>query len=240
MKFNDRNHFVKKPFNGKRIPEWLLGPAFSDAWDVCYNQNRSHKRNIGALFHAVFIGKLGEHILCEYLRDKGYKCYRPDYYINNEHGDNGDLVIKYKGKSYIISVKTCTHYGHFLVESVRDYNEECVYVRKNFIFDRHYLIRVNKNISQLNYNVSKEELWETIKSLDWKGEITGFITHEDMQEIIRLKMIIPKNDPWLKLSRDSYFIQASDMRDPFKTSNETVNELIDQQSNIQKLITNIK
>lgn len=215
MNFTDRRiKFTKLKFNGTPVPEWLLGPAFADAYDVCYNKRHYSSRSFGAIFHSIFIGKLGEQILWEYFRNKGYRCYKPDYFINNENGDNGDLVLKYKDKKYLISVKTCPHYGMYLVEQFDQFNDDGIYIHngKNIIFDRHYLVRVNHNITNINYNVSKLELWNNIKSLNWLGEITGFITHEDMQEIINRKMIIQKGE--LNFESSAYYIQASDLRKP--------------------------
>lgn len=213
MEFNDRHIKInRKPFNGECIPEWLISLAFVDAYDICFSIDSWSYRNVGQTFHAVFIGKLGEHIVAEYFRNKGFRCHRPDYYTNNINGDSGDLMVEYNKRIYRFSVKTCMNYGMYLVESVKHFNNKGVYINNdnNIIFDRHYLVRVNQNLSNLNYNVSKQELWNTIKNLDWKAEISGFITHEDFKIVIEKQMIIYKGE--LNFSSDSYYIQSGDLR----------------------------
>lgn len=211
MELTDRRiKLNKRKFQGKQVPEWLIVQAFVDAYDICFTVDKWKYRNIGALFHAVYIGKLGEHIVAEYYRNKGIRCHRPDYYTNNIDGDNGDLIVDYRNNKYRFSIKTCMDYGNLLVERVSHFDKNGVYKKNNIIFNRHYLVRVNQNLTEINYNCSKEQLYNYIKGLNWKAEICGYISHKDFLEVINKGLIIRKGQ--LNFSSDSYYVQSGDLR----------------------------
>lgn len=201
------------PFKGSKIPGYLIGAAFIAAYDASYGPDAWTGRTPVHNFQKLFIGKLGEEIVAEYFRNRGFRCYRPDGYIENPIGDSGDLFLRYDGKEYNFSIKTSSWYCNYLLEPVDHYsgwNDRYTNNHNDIIFDRHYYVRVNQVLKDIDPNLSKQELYEYVMSLDWQGEIVGYITHEDFIEVTKIPHIIRAGQ--CNLTKDCYYVQSGDLR----------------------------
>lgn len=209
----DKSDTNRPIFNGKRVPKYLLGHAFIDAYMLTFCKNyKWNSHNKGELFHSLFIGKLGEQILADIFIRNEFKCYPPEYYSQNEVGDNGDLIIDYMNRQYRISVKTTMHTNRLLTECVKHFDNNGIYKqgKLDIIFDRHYIVRVNQYVSRLDFSLNRDQLFNLIEQMDWKYDIPGFMTHDDFINVIKSNHIINKGV--MNFKSDSYYIHQLDLR----------------------------
>ena len=202
-------------FNGKPVHPSLFGQAFWDAYDLTFKENSS-QYNKNKQFYRWFNGKLGELILWFNLKDnKNFICFQPGHYINycDSNGDDGDIKIRNikTNKDYWFSVKTTFYTHRLLTEQVYHYNEDGIYKpgEKDIIFDRHYIVRLNQDVSKLDVYKDPLILYEDVIKLDWKYDIPGYMTHQDFLEVIRNKHIINKGE--LNHRSDVYFVHQCDL-----------------------------
>lgn len=233
---NDNSYTInrKKLFNGLLIQSTDLRKAFDFAYEMCFGEghHRDHRtggqynRKNGEMFCNIFQGKLAEIVLYNYFISNGIECATPDFAIYGEGiWDDTDLIIK--GKK--INVKSAAFFSNLLLLEVKDWNSWGQYIPNlnagtTSIYDYFILVRIQpdiKNILRINnyYTsnvVEKENLEKVLFDEIWKYDITGFISNEQLIEVIRNKDILPQNsllNGRIRMDAENYYIQSGDMID---------------------------
>lgn len=219
MKLRSQYDYEKPKFNALPIHKSFIGMAFWDAYSMVKNSRHDKQYWIKDL-KRWFQGKLGEIIVWDMLNKvDGFICELPTHYLNSiNEGDDGDItVIKTDtGKRYKFSVKTTMNNYRLLTEQVNHYNDDGVYKPgvKDIIFDRHYIVRVNYDISKLNVMkliyTDPYKLCNELMALPWKYDIPGYMTHKDFLEVIKAKHIIPAGE--MNHRSAVYFAHQVDLR----------------------------
>lgn len=199
--------FNDKPFIPMEVKPQLIGAAFNDAYSLAIYWGRLNK------FYSLFNGKLAEYVLCDYFRNRRFKCRMPDFYTNNEFGDSGDLKLDYKGKIYNISVKATRDRNHWLTEQCKHFNNEGIYINnnQNIIFDYHFLIRFNQYFYKTNFSYyTEEQLYDFVSNLNWKYDIAGYATHDMFVKAIKNHDIIREGE--YNHNKDVYYIPIGELK----------------------------
>lgn len=189
-----------------------------------YRSGGTHSSKNGEIFANTFQGKLSEFAIYNSLH-KSFELAKPDL---STYGlgewDDYDFVINNKK----ISIKSTKSFGNLLLLETKDWNESAEYIpnigKGTAVYDIFILVRVEpycedvlKKIRALYLNSeSKEKLETAILSLEWKYDVPGFITQEDLKYAIDNKHIIRQGDMLngkTKMDAENYYVQAGDMKD---------------------------
>ena len=191
-----------------------------------YRSGGSLNRKNGEIFCNTFQGKLAEFAVYEDLKRNNFDTSRPDlkkyklgiwdiYDLNLKEktlqsNQQNILVIYYCWKKKTGMIKLITY---------------LIQIKKTDIF---IFVRIFPDISstlkklRIFYSNSidkdtREKLFLEIKKIEWSYDIPGFITRNDLIDIINLKYIIYKNkflnSIKVKMDANNYYIQSGDMRE---------------------------
>ena len=204
--------------------------CFEFAWKMTFGhegEHRNHRtggnhnRKKGEIFINAFQGKLGE---CA-IYNQFYSIIpleKPDFETYGL-GKWDKFDFSYDNISF--SVKSTSFFGNlFLLESA-DWDIEGKYKPNNTGYTYHILTRISPDGKQLmkskrflySDEINKFTLKDLIMSNTWEGEVTGYITNDDLKEIIRDRYILPKgsflNSKKTKMDAENYYVQAGDLKD---------------------------
>jgi len=233
-KKSDTDYFITKPrqFKAeKALRSSTIESAFNFAFEMSFGgsgQHRghrsggSHHRKNGEIFANAFQGKLAEFAVYNLLH-KGNEINAPDL---DTYGlgewDNVDIIVN----GHPISVKSTKHYGHLLLLETSDWDNEGMYIPNkgtgHETYDYFILVRFEPDCESLlkskrlllNDHCSKAELEQLIMRKNWLHDIAGYISHEDLKEVIKGRHIIPKRamlNGKTPMDAENYYIQAGDM-----------------------------
>ena len=100
-----------------------------------------------------------------------------------------------------LSVKSTKHFGNLILLETKDWSEDGEYLpnidKDNYIYDFHILVRTKANNDK------------------WEYDIPGFITNQDLKEVIKQKLILPKTsllNGKVRMDAENYYIQSGDLR----------------------------
>ena len=218
-----------------------IDECFNFAWDMTFGgigeqrNNRSggdkHRRE-AEIFINVFQGKLAEFGTCNIFRRNGkIKLDDPDL-ERFKLGEWDRFDFLYNNLKF--SVKSTSHFGNLLLLETKDWTDEGKYIPNNEIYDYHILFRIKpKSIPEKPFDpdakgllrskgildkdsINKEYLYSIISSVKWEFEMTGYITNDDLKEIIHNKYIIPKgaflNTKNTIMDAENFYIQSTNLR----------------------------
>ena len=190
----------------------------------------THYRKNGELFINTFQGKLAEFGIYNYLLEKGIQSDEPDLATWGEgKWDTTDLVVN--GKK--LNIKSTKSKGHLLLLETKDWDEKGKYIPNLEIdggeYDYFILTRVDPDGEKImkgkklyySNDASNEILKNIILDVEWKFDIAGFITINDLINIISKKIIIKRGEYlnlWTAMDAENYYVQSGDMKN--------INELI--------------
>lgn len=207
-----------------------LEKCFEFAWNMTFGnegEHRNHRtggnhsRKNGEIFINAFQGKLGE---CT-IYNKFYKLIpleKPDF---ETYGLGKWDKFDFSYNDISLSVKSTAYFGNLLLLERDDWDIEAKYKPNNAGYDYHILTRIfpdGKKIMSSNRllysdKVDKDILKDLIMNQNWQGEITGYITNDDLKEIIRNNYILPKrsflNSKNTVMDAENYYVQAGDLKD---------------------------
>lgn len=226
------NFFItnKKAFsNSHKFKEKTIQKCFEFAWDMSFGNKGEHRdhrsggkhhRKNGEIFINVFQGKLGECAIYNLFSNNKIELDYPDFSVH-ELGIWDKFDFNYKEKN--VSVKSTAHFGNLLLLETKDWNEDGKYLPSDISYDYHILTRISpdsKGIMKANklfYSdvANKNFLMNIILSEEWKWEITGYITKDDLKSIINNNHILPQGSLLsgkVKMDAENYYIQAGDLK----------------------------
>lgn len=183
----------------------------------------THIRKNGEIFANTFQGKLSEFALYNQFY-KNFDITIPDL---DTYGlgewDNADFILNNRK----ISVKSTKSFGNLLLLETKDWNNKGEYIPNlsngNAIYDFHIFIRIEpfcedllKELKALYSNdIDKEKLKSKIINNKWEYDIPGYITKNDLIDVISNNNVINKGDMLngrTKMDADNYYVQSGDMR----------------------------
>lgn len=130
-----------------------------------------------------------------------------------------------------IAVKSTKYFGQLLLLETKDWDENGNYIPNEDTntgeYDEIVLMRIRPNIDDVIkrkpdfWQLDVAEQLEFLKSIKWEFEISGYITHEDLQYIIRNHYVIKQGERLGKVKEnyngivmdaDNYYVQVANMR----------------------------
>ena len=145
--------------------------------------------------------------------------------------DNADIIVDEKK----LSIKSTKHYGNLLLLETKDWDNNAQYKPNiengNSHYDYTILVRISPDGEKLlssnkllyTDSIDKQLLENLIFDASWEYDIPGYITHEDLKQIINAKKIIPQNamlNSIIKMDAENYYIEAGNLRN-FKSLVQT-------------------
>lgn len=183
-----------------------------------------HQRKNGELFINTFQGKLAEFGIYEFLKSNKIEIEKPDLRVMDKGiWDECDFIIK--GKK--ISIKSTAFFSNLLLLETKDWDLNANYlpdiVKGNAQSDYFILARIKPNAkgimteNKLFYTdvVEKNYLKKILVNQLWVMDIPGYVSVNDLKEIIKNKYIIPQNsllNGKIKMDASNYYFQTGDLR----------------------------
>ena len=215
-----------------RFKKETIEKVFNFAYDMSFGgkgQHRDHRsggkkhRKNGEIFINTFQGKLAECCIYNFLFKKVDNLTEPDFEtFDLGIWDSFDLELN--GKK--IAVKSTKFYGNLMLLESKDWTSEAEYKpnldKGNALYDFFVLIRISGDGEMIMKNnkllysdeCDREKLHEIICSKNWGGDIPGFITNDNLKNIIKHNYIIPKEAMLGKdteMDAENYYVQSGDM-----------------------------
>lgn len=185
----------------------------------------THTRKKGEIFANTFQGKLCEFAIYNSLFKDFERLPVPD---TNTYGlgewDDSDFILDEKH----LSVKSTKSFGNLLLLETKDWNNNAEYIPNIGIatssYDFFILVRLSPSCEDLmkkfrflySNNVEKSELENIILNENWKYDIPGFITNDDLKFAINNNYIINRGELLngkTKMDATNYYVQTGDMKD---------------------------
>lgn len=207
--------------------------TFQFAYDMSFGENGEHRnhrtggnhhRQKGEIFANTFQGKLSEFAVYNYLYNK-CEIQIPDlstYKLGQ--WDICDFEINTKK----VAVKSTKSFGNLLLLETRDWNTKGQYVpnlaQGAADYDIFILVRIapycedllKKERALYSNEVNIDELRSIILNEEWKYDIPGFVTNQDLINAIRSNHIIGQGqmlNGTTRMDAENYYIQSGDMKD---------------------------
>lgn len=224
----------KRFISNINISSNFFNKAFSHAYNMTFGQRGSHRnhrsggshcRNNEEIFTDAFQGKLAEFAVYQYFINNNIELEEPDVSV---HGDNIWDDYDLKVKNYVINIKSTKFYSNLLLLETYDWDEEGHYrpnlYRSDNKYDFFILVRIKPDISKFlkghNPDFSDESnLRNLFKEDSFKYNIVGFITNNELKQIINLNYKIERGNylnrkaSYTRLDADNYYIQSGDFHE---------------------------
>lgn len=211
----------------KKMFEFAYSMTFSGEGEHRdYRSGGSHRRRAGEIFANAFQGKIAEFGVCNLLYSLGFEA-EPDMTVSKlGHWDAGDISIN----GCTLAVKSTKNYGNLLLLEAEDWDADGNYIPGSederasaAACSAVLLVRVHPNCEDIlkaesllyTDTAEREVLWRLLASQEWKYDCTGFITQEDLRQIISEGFLIPKGallSGGTCMDADNYYVQAGDLR----------------------------
>lgn len=216
-----------------------IDKCFNFAWDMTFGRIGEHRNNRSGgdnyrsnseIFINVFQGKLAEFGTCNIFRKDGkIKLDAPDLErFKLGKWDRYDFLYN----NLKFSIKSTAYFGNILLLETKDWTAEGKYIPNDETYDYHILFRIKTDGKELlrskkllyNNSIDKEYLYSIISNERWYFEMTGYITNDDLKEVIRNKYILPKgaflNSEKTIMDAENFYIQSKNLRDSNKIFEE--------------------
>ena len=232
------------PFNTKKgifyFSKKTIDDVFSFAYGMSFGQDGQHRtkrsggqkeRKNGEIFSNVFQGKIAEMAIYTSIYVKNKKMYeqlsKPDFETYGLGSWDG-ADIKYNNLKF--SIKSTKFFGNVLLLETKDWNANGEYkpniIRNNnsHIYDYIILVRIKEVIDEILKKMkiyyedtcNKVDLYNHISLVDWCFDIPGYITKNDLINIIKEKQIIFQNsylNKKTKMEAENYYVETGKLRD---------------------------
>lgn len=205
-----------------RVFDFAYTMAFDEKHRKTRSGGRTRRRN-GEVFANTFQGKLAECAAVNFF----YK-YDDAIEIDFDTYDLGiwdkvDLTVRKKE----IAIKSTKKFGQLLLLETKDWNSSGQYIPNlgthNNTYDYIVMVRIDPSCEDLmkkNRLLYKEEIEQSVlKNLvthqSWSYDYVGYITNDDLIQVIRNKRIIPQGallNGSTPMDAENYYVQAGDMR----------------------------
>mgnify|MGYP004567921999 FL=1 len=202
------------------------------AWGEGYHRGKRSggikERSEKEKFVNTLQGKMTECALHKYLQGYHLDTSGVDFSVFGKgKWDTVDLACN----NNKIAVKSTKYFGQLLLLETKDWDENGNYIpnedTNTGVYDEIVLMRIRPNIEDIIkrkpdfWQLDVAEQLEFLKSIKWEFEISGYITHEDLQYIIRNHYVIKQGDclgkvkenyKGIVMDADNYYVQVTNMR----------------------------
>jgi len=231
----------KKNFsNNHPLKEKTIKKVFDFAYSMSFGKDGEHRnhrtggmleRKKGQIFINTFQGKLSELAIYNTFHLLNPDAYNrlspPDFDVYGLGGwDESDIILD--GLKF--SIKSTKHYGNLLLLEQKDWSVCGEYLpnvalTKDSLYDYFVLVRIKPDGEKLmkdnrllnsNDDVNKDHLQDIINKEKWQYDVPGYITREDLKQIISDNFTIPQKallNGRISMDASNYYIQSGDMRD---------------------------
>lgn len=235
--FNYLDKSANKYYINSSVPFSPIGTLYSDLVETVFNfaykmtfgkegEHRDHRtggthqRKNGEIFANTFQGKLAEYALFRALTDKGINVSKPDLDVFAlGKWDSVDLTIGSKS----VSIKSTKSFGNLLLLEEHDWDEQANYLPNGHGYDYTFLIRMKpfcedimrKNRFLYSDSIDETTLKQIIMTETWIFDIPGYVTKDDLIQIIDKGFILPRGSMLngkTQMDASNYYIQSGDMR----------------------------
>lgn len=202
--------------------EFAYGITFANEGEQrAYRSGGQYTRRNGELFANTYQGKLAEFAFFNLLKENDIATNEPDlekWELGKQ--DESDFVIKDKK----VSIKSAAFFSNLLLLETKDWNDAGIYIPNNTCYDYHVLIRISPDIKSMlrqhklfsSAIVNKTLLKEILDKTNFSFDIPGFISNDELIEIIKSNFIIPQNsllNGKVKMDAANYYCQSGDLQD---------------------------
>lgn len=235
---NGNNYTITRRVPFEPWPE-LRWESVQAAYDFAYNmtfgtrgEHRDHRtgghhrRRMGEIFKDTFQGKLAECALYNVLSRNHRNITLPSFDVwQLGQWDVDDYVIDGRRAS----VKSTKSYGNLLLLERDDFDNNGTYLpnagtANQGMYDYFILVRMNpfcedimkRNRLLYSDNADYNALKNLIINEQWRYDVPGYITRDDLMEVIRDGLVIPRGatlNTNTEIDADNYYVQAGDLRD---------------------------
>lgn len=209
---------------------------YLDNWPMVWGEGYHRGKRSGGIkersekekFVNTLQGKMTESALHKYLQGYHLDTSGVDFSVFGKgKWDTVDLACN----NNKIAVKSTKYFGQLLLLETKDWDENGNYIpnedTNTGVYDEIVLMRIRPNIEDVIkrkpdfWQLDVAEQLEFLKSMKWEFEISGYITHEDLQYIIRNHYVIKQGDRLGKVKEnykgivmdaDNYYVQVTNMR----------------------------
>ena len=197
-----------------------------------YRTGGELKRKNGELFINTFQGKLAEFGIWKFFSEKNTALPEPDVNMwAKGKWDDTDLIVS--GKK--INVKSAAHFSNLLLLETKDWDADGHYIpnkeKGTDAYDYFILSRLKPDGKALMKNAKlfsadeadKDVLKKLILTQQWKFDIAGFISSEELKNLIAEKFVLPQHallEGRIKMDAENYYCQSGGMHN--------INELLRQ------------
>lgn len=237
------SYYVENRKNFKFNPplkEKTINKVFDFAYSMTFGKDGEHRnhrsggvlgRKKGQIFINTFQGKLSELAIYNtfhMLNSDAYSRLSPpdfDVYGLGEWDDSDIALDNLK-----LSVKSTKHYGNLLLLEQRDWGANGEYLpnadfNKDPLYDFFVLVRIKPDGEQLmkdnrllysDNDIKKDYLQGIINEEKWEYDVPGYITRDDLKQIINDGFILPQKallNGKVSMDATNYYVQSGDMRD---------------------------
>lgn len=225
---------LKRPFKSEHIfKDNTIQQAFKFAYEMSYGSGFHRDSRSGGILHRkssevfanTFQGKLAECAVYNlFYRFKNKTEVDFDIYGKGVW-DDVDLIIN--GKA--VSIKSSKFFSQLFLLETSDWDEQGRYLPNidlgRILYDYFIFVRIKPSIvdllkrNRLLYSnfVAKNDLDKLIFSEDWSYEVSGYLTKDDLVEVIHNNHIIHQgeflNKIDTKMDADNYYVLLYDLRD---------------------------
>ncbi len=230
-----KNFKLNPPLKKKTIKK-----VFDFAYSMTFGKDGEHRnhrtggilgRKKGQIFINTFQGKLSElaiyntfHILNPDAYDR---LSPPDFDVYGlGEWDDSDIILD----NLKLSVKSTKHYGNLLLLEQRDWGTSGEYLpnvnsNKDSLYDFFVLVRIKPDGEKLmkdnrlldsDDDIKKDYLQDIINKEKWEYDLPGYITRNDLKQIIADNFILPQKallNGKIPMDAANYYVQSGDMRD---------------------------
>ena len=210
----------------KDVFDFAYKMAFSDEGE--HRDKRSggsHHRKPGEIFANTFQGKIAECAACNFFHKHNYdKTVFPDFSVFKlGKWDSVDITAC----DNEIAVKSTKSFGQLILLETKDWDSNGHYIPniENGIskYDCLMLIRIKPSCEEIlkdhrllySYTADYEKLYSIISEHSWSYNYAGFITYDDLLQIIHTQQVLPKGSKLngkTVMDAENYYIQAGDLR----------------------------
>ena len=242
LRQQENNYFITSKKNFNKIGAFkptTIQKVFDFAYDMTYGEGEhrnyrsggSERRKKGKQFINTFQGKLSELAVFNQFHQNNRGAYNklsePDFDVY-ELGkwDDFDMTLG----EIKFSIKSTKFYGNLMLLETKDWDENGEYlpnkkIDTNCRYDYFVLVRIKPDGEKImtshrlldsNEYLRHDSLFSIIGSNTWEYDIAGYITHQDLTQIIKNKFILPKSsllNGRITMDAENYYIQSGDMRD---------------------------
>lgn len=184
----------------------------------------SHLRKNGEIFKDTFQGKLSECALHNVLCKKYDDITLPSFDV----WELGKWDVEdFKIGSYRASVKSTKAYGNLMLLETKDFNEDGIYLPNKESnggeYDFFIMVRIKPSCEDImkrerllySEKADYNSLKNVIISQEWTYDVPGYITRDDLKEIISEGHIIRKGailNGRTRIDANNYYVQTGDLR----------------------------